>query len=280
MYPRAKLIAAGAALAVFAAPAAAGAHGKATPQSVKTHVRSAHAALDVVASLVRDHEDAAAAIAFARNRRDTLAAQREARALAARAPRAGVAALKTVAALTDEQGGIYADLVDEASGTLQVSLAKGAAASVKGRDRAVAQLTALAGTLPPAAAQGIARAIAAVLSDGAQEAEDLSTAAAAPQVSTHAQAWLQLASEQSAAGMNTAVGKLRELLPTLPAAAQPHVEQAIDRIAGVMEMVQGILNGIFGDGSGSGSTSPIPSGLPVTPPIPSGIPAGPFASQG
>lgn len=269
MNPRLMTIAAAATVAALALPGAAAAHGRSSAQTVQSHIRGADRALAAVAELVRDREEAAVAVAFARNRAQTLAAQREARRVAGRDAGAGATALRDVARLNDRQAGVYVDLVDDAVGPTQVALAKAAAASVKGRDTAVAQLTALAEQLPAEAAAGIARAIAALMGDGDREIQALGAAATA--VPAEAQAWLQLATERAQAGLATARAKLGELLPTLPPQAQPHVAAAMETIAGVAEMVSGILDGLFGGGTSDSGGSPLP--IPVQ--IPAGPPAWP-----
>lgn len=236
-------LAAGAAL-LF--PATAGAHQRSSVKSVDAHVTAADQALDRVAELVRDNDQATAAVAFARNRVDAAARARALRAVAA-----------------------------------QPAVAKGASASVKGRDAAPAQLASLSGRLPAAARPGIARAIAAVTGDGQQDIETLTRALESPDVAAEVKPWIEFAIAQVTAGLGAATSQLESLLAQLPAAAQGPVRSALDRVNGVVGMVTGILQGILGGGAAGAAALdglPIPSGLPIPGAI--RIPAGPFAQGG
>lgn len=278
MYPSPKILTGLAAAVALALPASAGAHERASVKSVKTHLAQADQALQQVTALVAEHDQAAAAVAFARNRLEMRRAQAETARVKASGKAA--AALQAVARQQDTNSEAFVGLVDDATGDMQVQVAKGAAASVKGRDKAIAQLSALAERLPEPARAAIARAMSAVLDDAADDAEAISETLASPDVSELAKPWLQLAIAQATAGITTAMTQLQGLLPLLPAPAQAPVQQALDTVTGVLGMVNGILEGIFG-GAGDSSGPPVPAGLPVPGklPIPHGLPI-PFGIGG
>ena len=281
MNPRTRTLIGLAAGATLLFPVTASAHERSSVKSVNAHVKAADQALDRVAELVGDNDQAAAAVAFARNRVEMRRAQAEAVRVKGRDTAAGARALRAVAAQNDVNAETFAGLIEDASGAAQLAVAKGASASVKGRDTALAQLTSLSGRLPAAARPGIARAITAVTGDGQQDIETLKRALESPDVPAEVKPWIEFAIAQITAGLGTATSQLESLLPQLPAAAQGPVQSALDRVNGILGMVTGILQGIFGGGAAGAPALdglPIPSGLP----IPGGIriPAGPFAQGG
>lgn len=265
---RSKLTAALAATAVLAAPAVASAHQKSSTQSVRAHVRSADQALTMVADLVKDNKDAAAAIQMVKNRRQTQAATREASRLRSRSARS--TALRLVARQRDDNVETYAALVDEVSGDAQVDMATAIGQNVNGREKALSTLAGLMATLPAQAHAGIARAIAAISGNGHEEVVDIVDALRSGQVSEAAQPALTTSLTAASGAMFTGVERLQGLVAGLPGPAQGPVQSAIDRVTG-------ILQGIFGGGSPSGATTglgAITSGLPIPSnlPIPSGLP--------
>lgn len=155
-----------AAIASLAIPATASAHQAPSPQTVVKHARNADQALDKVASLVAHNRDAAAAIALARNRRETRDASREAGRLAKRRGKAGLrraaAVTRTVAKLHDQNAEVLAGIVDEAGAALALDIAMAVDADLRARDNALSVLTRLMERLPAEAQEGIARALAAV----------------------------------------------------------------------------------------------------------------------
>ncbi len=269
-----KLTAALAATAVLAVPAAASAHEKSSTQSVRAHIRNADQALTMVADLVKDNEDAAAAIQIVQNRRQTQAATREASRLRGRSARAS--ALRMVAEQRDENVETYAALVDEIAGDAQVDMATAISQNVNGREKALSTLTALMAMLPAQAQAGIAKAIAAISADGQDEVVDIVTAMKSGQVSDAAQPALNTALTAASGAMFTGVERLQGLVATLPGPAQGPVQNAINRVTA-------ILQGLFGGATQPGTTTgpgavtgslPIPSTLPIPSnlPIPSGLP--------
>lgn len=268
-----KLTAALAATAVLAVPAAASAHEKSSTQSVRAHIRNADQALTMVADLVKDNKDAAAAIQMVKNRRQTQAATREAARTRGRSARAS--ALRMVAKQRDENVETYAALVDEVGGDLQGDMAVAISSNVNGREKALSTLTGLIPTLPAQAQAGIAKAIAAISGDSQNEVVDIVAAMQSDHVSDAAQSALRTALTAASGAMFSGVERLQGLVGSLPGPAQGPVQSAINRVTG-------ILRGLFGGGTQSGGTTgpgataglPIPSNLPIPTnlPIPSGLP--------
>jgi hypothetical protein len=282
MYPSRRFLAGLTAFAALAVPAQASAHDRASARTVDSHLARATQALDEVAARVAADDQAAAAVAFARNRLEMRRAQAEtARLKGTRAARA----LQALVRRQDANAETFVALAAPATGAAELAVAKGAAASVKGRDRALAELAALAGRLPAPAREAIARAMTAVAQDSEADVEAIAASIDSAAVSDAAKPWLGLALAQATAGIGTAIGQLEALLPQLPAAAQGPVQQALDRVRGVLDMVGGILQSIFGGGAGDAPTTglPIPGGVPIPDlsklPIPGGLPI-PFGIGG
>jgi hypothetical protein len=110
-----------AAVAVLAAPAMASAHSNPSVESVRAHLRNADQALAIVAERVKDNDNAAAAIAMVRNRRQTQAAAREARRVQGRSKQAK--ALRLVADQRNENVRVLSAIVDEVSDSAQAAAA-------------------------------------------------------------------------------------------------------------------------------------------------------------
>jgi hypothetical protein len=253
------------AAAVLAAPSAASAHSDPSVKSVRSHARSADKALAVVADKVKDRDQAAAAIAMVRNLRQTQAATREAGRVRGRSDRAR--ALRLVTAQRAANVRTLAEVVDEVSGDVQVDMVAALTSNLTGRERAIAKLTALAPTLPAAAQSGIARAIAAISARGAQDLENMATAARSGRIEAGALPQLQQAMAIASGAMFTGVGQLQQIVGMLPGPAQGPVNDAIARVTG-------ILQGIFGGGGTAGTPGGMPANLPVPAnlPIPANLP--------
>ncbi len=253
------------AAAALAAPSAASAHSDPSVASVREHVRGADKALAIVADEVRDHDQAAAAIAMVRNLRQTQTATREASRVRSRSKRAK--ALRIVTAQRAENVQTLADLVDEVSGDVQVDMATALTSNLSGRERAVAKLTALAPTLPAAAQAGIAKAIAAISSQSGEDLANMAAAASSGRVEAAALPQLQQAMAMASGAMFTGVGQLQQIVGMLPAPAQGPVNDAIARVTG-------ILQGIFGNGGTAGTPGGVPANLPIPTnlPIPANLP--------
>lgn len=251
----------------LALPVSASAHSAASPQSVQAHVRSADAALTKVERLVAGHQDAAALVATARNQVQTRAAVREAARLRGASRRA--TALRLVARMHDENVATFSELIDEVDAAAQEAMADALTAALAGRERALNTLTALAPKLPAQAQRGVARAIAALSGDRTDEVAQLMAALASGRISAGAQVVVEQALSNATAGIAVGMSHLEEVLGTLPPQAQAPVQQAMDRLAGIL---QGLLDGAGAAlATGAPSTGgPIPS-LPIPSlPIPSG----------
>ena len=99
----------------------------------------------------------------------------------------------------------------------------------------------------------IAKAIAAISGDSQDEVVDIVTAMKSGQVSDAAQPALNTALTAASGAMFTGVERLQGLVGTLPAPAQGPVQNAINRVTG-------ILQGLFGGGTQPGTTTgPTPS---------------------
>ena len=261
--------------ALAIAPAAASAHKAPSPSSVKVHVRSADQALDMVESLVDRNQDAKAAIQFARNRRQMRAASRETRALQRRArgergAARAASATRLVAKQSNANAETFAEIVDEVSGKLQIDVAQAAKSDLQGREKALDVLTRLMDRVPDAAKPGLARAIAALSSDGGDEVADLSSALGGGALPPAAQQAVGEALAQALAAIDGATERLNGIADLVPEQARPHVEQAMERVTQQLLMVKQLLSGLF-SGAGAqpgGGALPIPGGLPV----PSGLP--------
>ncbi|MDQ4129469.1 MAG: hypothetical protein M3133_00505 [Actinomycetota bacterium] len=213
-------------------PASASAHQPPSPKTVAQHARSADKALDKVASLVSRNRDAAAAIELARNRREGRLADREAARLA-RSPRgsrgvtAATQATHRVARLHDRGAEVLAGTVAEADGGLQVDMAKAVGSELQGREKALSVLAGLTERLPQEAREGIARAIAALSSDGADETASLVQAVESGKLSPQAAAAVQQALERALSAIDSGVERLRSMVERLPEEARPLVDQAL-----------------------------------------------------
>lgn len=268
--------------AMAMAPAAASAHPAPSPQSVAKHVRNADQALTMVESLVSQNKDAQAAVQFARNRVQMRAAARETRRLQRRsASRAGArraaVATRLLARQSNSNAETYAEIVDEVSGQLQLDVARAAASDLRARELALAVLTALMDRVPEQARPAIARAIAALSSDGQDEVAALAAALESGALPPEAQDAVQQALQTATAAIGEAIERLNGIVGQVPEQVRPQVEQAVALVTQQLEMVKQLLAGLFSGGlPGAGGPStdlPIPGGLPVGQ-IPGAMPVG------
>ncbi len=268
--------------AMAVAPAAASAHPSPSPQSVAKHVRNADQALTMVESLVGQNEDAQAAVQFARNRVQMRAAARETRRLQRRSAsgagaRRAARATRLLARQSNSNAETFAEIVDEVSGELQLDVARAAAADLGARERALEILTALMDRVPEQARPAIARAIAALSSDGQDEVAALAAALESGALPPEAEAAVQQALGMATAAIDEAIERLNGIVGQVPEQARPQVEQAVELVTQQLEMVKQILAGLFSGGqpaAGVPSTGlPIPGGLPVGA-LPGALPVG------
>lgn len=263
----------GALVAAMALPVTAEAHQGVSPKTVAKHVRSADRALGMVETLVERNRDAKAAVALAKLRRETRAADREAAKLRRKArgrrakSRAASATLK-VARQHDEAAEVLARIVDEASGALQVDIAEAVDSALRAREKAISVLTRLMRRLPGPMKTQVAKAIARLSSDGADEVRSLSQAIASGALTPEAMAEVQQALERATAAIDSALERLNEVVKMVPEPARPYVEQAVGLVTEQLNLVKGILAGLFSGapapGGGAGGQVPsLPGGLPV-----------------
>jgi len=270
----------GAVVAAMALPVTAEAHRSVSPQTVAKHIRSADQALGMVETLVERNRDAKAAVQLAKLRRQSRAADRESASLRrrARSRRAkGRAASLTVklAQQHNEAAEDLARIVDEASGAVQVDIAEAINAELRGREKAISALTRLMSRVPESAKPGIARAIARLSSDGADEVRSLTQALEGASLSPQARQEVQDALELATAAMDTALELLSSLVDQVPEQARPYVELAVGLVIEQLNMVKNLLLGLFsGEATPTQGTTPLPvsSGGQCLIPIPIKLP--------
>lgn len=252
--------------ALVMAPAVASAHETPSPGTVKDHVRNANQALDKVETLVSHNQNATAAIQFARNRRQMRAASRETRALQSRtrsergAARAA-AGSRLVAKQSNTNAETFAEIVDEVSGKLQIDVAQAAWSDLRGREKALDVLARLMDRVPEAAKPGIARAIAALSSDGGDEVADLSAALAVGSLPSATQEAVEQAHAQAVTAIDRGLERLRSIADRVPEQAGTQVQQAIERVTQEIERVKQMLSGLIPAG-------PVVPTLPIPVPLP------------
>jgi hypothetical protein len=267
--------------AMAMAPAAASAHPAPSPQSVAKHVRNADQALTMVESLVSQNKDAQAAVQFARNRSQMRAAARETRRLQRRSAsgagaRRAAVATRLLARQSNSNAETYAEILDEVSGELQLDIARAAASDLRARELALAVLTALMDRVPEQARPAIARAIAALSSDGQDEVAALAAALESGALPPEVEDAVQQALQTATAAIDEAIERLNGIVGQVPEQARPQVEQAVELVTQQLEMVKQLLAGLFSGGlPGAGEPSvelPIPGGLPAGACIPFQLP--------
>jgi small-conductance mechanosensitive channel len=259
----------GALVAAMALPVAAQAHDGVSPRTVAKHVRSADGALDMVESLVERNRDAKAAVQLAKLRRQSRAADREAAQLrrqsrGRRAKARAASATVAVARQHDAAAEVLAGVVDQAGGALQADIAEQINSELRGRERAISVLTRLMSRLPEQARRGLATAIARLSSDGADEVRSLSEALVSGSLSPEAVTEVREALQRATAAIDAALERLSTMAGRVPEQARPHVEQAIGRVTEQLNVVKGILAGLFSgtptEGSGQTPGLSVPSG--------------------
>ncbi len=261
----------GALVAAMALPVTAEAHKSVSPKTVAKHVRSADQALGRVESLVERNRDAKAAVSLAKLRRESRATDREAAKLrrqvrSRRAKSRAASSTLKVARQHDQAVEVLARIVDEAGGALQVDIAEVVNSELRGREKAISVLTRLMGRLPGPARAALAKAIARLSSDGADEVRSLSQALEGGKLSPEAIRAVQEALALATAAIDFAIERLSSLMDMVPEQARPYVEQALGLVTEQLNAVKGILAGLFsaiGGGAGGGPVPSLPGGLPI-----------------
>lgn len=236
MYKHASITVALAAGALFA-PAGAQAHVDKGVSSVKAHTVRADAALERAVSLYDRHAAARADRSFALSRRELGAAAREAAALrrAADTPAEELQAARavgTVAAEQDENVEKLAEALDGAKGRSERKVAAAALSDVRGRDKAVAVLTAVLDEVPEQAQSGIARSIASLSTGRDDEVEALGEALAGGEVGAQNQRTVAQSVRATVDGQAKAGERLAALVASddVPEAGKAGLRKAYDAV--------------------------------------------------
>ena len=307
---KSKLIAIGALAAVAAvAPAStASAHIDVAVKSVKAHTDRADSALDRAVSLFERNADKRGSRELARSRRELGRAtaeaaklRRNARSSKQRANAARATAL--IASQQDENVEQLVGVLDEVEGRVENTIAKTALFDTRGRDKAIAIITALLERgVPDKAASGLARALAALSTDRDDEIVAEIRALVSDEVSLPAKRTVVRGVKADVEGQRKAAAKLAELIadPDMPAESKPGLQRAYDAVvaehgsvafilarlsdrmpASIRSFVEQIITQARTDAQGMREDRPTPpmgGGAPPTPPAHPGPGGPPFAS--
>ena len=157
-----------------------------------------------------------------------------------------------------------------------MDVARAAASDLRGRELALAVLTALMDRVPEQARPAIARAIAALSSDGQDEVAALAGALESGALPPEVEDAVQQALQTATAAIDEAIERLNGIVGQVPEQVRPQVEQAVQLVTQQLEMVKQLLAGLFSGGQpGAGvppTGLPIPGGLPVGACIPFQLP--------
>lgn len=289
------------ALLALPAGASAGSFGDAVDK-VRSHTTKADRGLDRAQRMLERNRHRDASRAYGQSRRELARARRSAARLArsadnSRERAAAASAQRRVAAVYDENVEQLAGMLDEARGRVESRIAQAALSDARGRDKAVAVLTALLEDgLPSSAATGISRALSGLVTDRDDEVEALGDALVSDEVSSRSKRNVARAVEESVDGQATAAAELSELLAgdDMPEQARPGLQRALNAISGerlsaaetlfghaerIPEFIRGFVVEIIGramqDPQGFGQSPPIPP-IPApgggSLPIPGGLP--------
>ncbi len=217
--------------------------------AVSAHTDRADTALDRAVALFEKNSDRAARVAYAKSRKQmglATAAAAKARRQAATPDEHAAAGLAT-AMLAKEQGQNIEKLVAAlipADGADENKIAAAARADTKGREKAIAILTALLAKVPEQAKPGILKAIAALSLDRADETNVQVKALVSPKVSNTNKRRVALTIKTSVDGQNTASAKLAALIadPNMPAQSKPGLQIAYDNVTAEHGSVADILS--------------------------------------
>lgn len=218
-------------------------------EKVKTRTDKADGGLDRAAALFRSGRDGAAARAFAESRKNMRAASRGAARLRSEADTGAErsAAARALAAVAQEQ----AENVDElarllrpADGGVERQIAAAALADTRGRDKAIAILTVLAGEVPDQAQAGIARAIAALSQGRDDEVLLEAKALVSSKNSGSSKRTVTKALVADVRGQPRAAARLAELIADgdMPAESKPGLQRAYDAVVAEHGSIADILS--------------------------------------
>jgi len=249
---KSKLIATGALAAVAAVAPAAGAsaHIDVAVKSVKAHTDRADSALDRAVALFERNTDRRGSSELGRSRRELGKATAEAAKLRrkARTRNQRASAARASALVPDQQDENVDELIgvlDEVSGKVENTIAKAALADTRGRDKAIAVITAiLERGVSDKAAAGLSRALAALSRDRDDEVKEEAEALVEDDVSRSGKRTLARTVKANVEGQSKAADKLAELIadPDMPAQAKPGLQRAYDAITSEQGSVADILS--------------------------------------
>ena len=240
--------------AALAAPAGAGAASLETGvKSVKAHTTKADKALDRAVALYGRNRDRDAGKQFGLSRKEIAKADRVAAALARKAgdgpERAAAARARVlVADQQDENDEQLVGVLDEADGHVESKIAQAALGDTRGRDKALAILSALVDRVPSRAQAGLSRAVVALSTDRAQEIGVEAEALASEDVSAAAKGQLAQAVQANVEGQQAAANRLAELISRsdMPEAAKAGLTTAYDAVTAEHEAAAQTLAGFSG----------------------------------
>lgn len=302
------LVAAGA----LALPAAAGAADIQTAVSaVQAHTHHADTALNRAVALFRKNADRSARIAFATSRKEMGLAKAAAAKARRQAHTAGehtsaAAAQALLGAQDAENISTLVSALPAAGGSDENKIASAARADTRGREKAIAILTALLDQVPDQAKAGLAKAIAALSQNRDDETQDEAEVLVSTQVSEPNKRRIASAVKTSIDGQAKASDTIAALIASadMPYESKPGLQTAYDAVTAehgsvadilshlsdrmppfVRAFVEGIITQARTDAQGMRTNHPTgppagtPGGPPAGTPAPSTIPAGPFAGN-
>lgn len=230
--------------AILAVPAGASAAGFSDSLDyVQAHTAKADRALDRAAKLLARDRDAEASRSFATSRRELARAKRRAALLDRRADSSRERAIaaeanEVVADEQDENVTQLAGMLDEARGRVENRIAQAALSDARGRDKAIAVISAILGEgVSGDAAEGLTRALSSLAQGRDEEVEELAETLAGDGVSSRNQRRLARAVEESVDGQAQASARLSELIASadMPEESRAGLQRAFDAVTAEQE---------------------------------------------
>ncbi|HEX6390332.1 MAG TPA: hypothetical protein VFZ89_12810 [Solirubrobacteraceae bacterium] len=289
MNRRTRLVVAALSVAAVGFPTAtAQAAPKASPASVKAHVKKAQGAQARLATMVRRGDVAGAKRVLKVARREASTASRQARTLATRAQRSDAAAEAAVGSLSVSAANIaaaieqFAALIPKATTAIQEMIANAIPGSIAGHDQLVQTLTDLVGKLGGEVQGLAAQALALLQADSPDQVSALAETALTD-LPAHISELIDAALAAASAALETGLGELAKVIPNLPEALQGPLTMALDSVKSllsglmptlqqttaavtnivseVIAMVKSLVGGLLGsNGDGSETTVDADSG--------------------
>jgi hypothetical protein len=252
-----------------------------TLAKVYKHTERADRALEALKSAAARHDASDALAALRAERRQVRSASNAVRRLvrAARSSRKSAANAATgaavVAAQQNQELAIFADLLDETTGHVQMAIAEAVKAVLAGRDIALDRLNDVIARLPePArtqATQALEQLMAAAGPLAGLLAENLQSSA----VPTDVKSIVMDALGMIETMLTGQIEQLKQtILPLLPAPAQAVVALALDQVTAILGNVTALVNGVLSitPGVGTGSIPGLGDLLGSLPGLSGGIP--------